>query len=310
MSTKAELNVTMGILVMLIIAVVLLLGGLSLLILWTTASEETYMEIQEITYAKPLEAPPSPSDKIPPVSSGPTEPRTEAKPAEKPDCTATFSCDYNFIVVPLGTWPDQNTFDEKAAQRMGFFFDISPLKFTKVGSYPIPLSLAAKCNLAGISANRADDHLRIKSCADKYADTLGISYQRAVGLSYSYEGGRAFFHNRGVFVSLGDVIDGENIERAGLVAHELGHSYNLCDEYSFLEYTTQDKLTHGCENLFPEKCTKGQLCLGNTPVFREYAGSAVPGVCQGLIKYSIMGANSGRGCGYHVRGYHAIGGVP
>lgn len=60
--------------------------------------------------------------------------------------------------------------------------------------------------------------------------------------------------------SLGVVgeVDGENI-----VAHELGHTYGLCDEYNYLIWTEQnEEFQNGCPNPFPVECEQLQV---NTP---------------------------------------------
>jgi len=96
-----------------------------------------------------------------------------------------------------------------------------------------------------------------------------------------------------------------------LVAHELGHTYDLCDEYAYQTYVQQGKFTRRrqCQNPFPSSCSKQeQLCPGATPTIRDYQGIPLERACQGEIHYSVMGAHTRAECGYGANGgYDQIG---
>ena len=226
------------------------------------------------------------------------------------DCIKDFSCQAYFIFVPVGAWQSEEFFLKKAQERGNFFQDITEFKFRKTGILTIPFSFAKKCSLQKVDKNDAQDHLLIKQCADRYADSLGIAYEKAIGLSPEFTGGKAFFGQKTIYSSLGFSSGTRTAERPGMVAHELGHGYYLCDEYDFQIYQKQKKLlTHtSCKNEFPSGCTTEQEnCLGNTPTYRDYAGEPLKGACQGNIHYSVMGFSTGAECGYDdTGGYNAI----
>lgn len=76
--------------------------------------------------------------------------------------------------------------------------------------------------------------------------------------------------------TLGIIAETGSIE---IVAHELGHTFGLCDEYNYDYWVEQDEaFTGGCPNPFPPECerTEGMnsMCEGNPTI-------------EGL--YSIMG---------------------
>ena len=228
----------------------------------------------------------------------------------KKDCTKDFSCDVYFIFVPVGNWPAEGLFQVNAQERGTFFQEISEFRFKKTGILVIPLAFTQNCQLTHINKDLPQDHLKIKRCADNYADSLGIVYEKAIGLSFSFDAGKAFFREKTMYASLGYQKEKQQAERPGIVAHELGHTYNLCDEYSFKTYQTQNRYlaNHPCKNKFPTSCSPQQEdCLGNTPTHRDYAGEPVLNVCQGSKHYSVMGFSTGAECGFDATGgYDAI----
>lgn len=226
------------------------------------------------------------------------------------DCTEDLSCEAYFIFVPLHDWPADELFAIKAQERGKFFQDISEFKFKKTGMVVMPLQFAAGCDLKKVNKDRPQDHLRIKKCADAYADSLGIQYTRAVGLSSTFDAGKAYFKEKSLYTSLGYQKGRAQSERPGIVAHEIGHTYNLCDEYSFETYQTQNRYfaNNPCKNAFPSTCSAASdQCLGNTPSLRDYEGEPLLGVCSGDKHYSVMGFSTGAECGFDATGgYHAI----
>jgi hypothetical protein len=226
------------------------------------------------------------------------------------NCAADFSCDVYFIVVPVdGNWNSPNEFKEAARQRTGFFQDISTFKFKKVGFINVPLLFAeSRCDVATVGENLLDhsNHQKIKNCADIYSSILGIGYERAIGFSNTFSPGRTFFSYKAVWTSRG--YSGQ--DRPGMIAHELGHTYNLCDEYTLSDYTHQNNFFSGstCKNKFPLDCSqKESNCRGNTPTFRDYEGPQLDGVCQGTQTHSVMGWSFATECGYDkTGGYQAV----
>jgi len=109
-------------------------------------------------------------------------------------------------------------------------------------------------------------------------------------------------------------------------AHEWGHTYNLCDEYSSEMYTRENEgYAGGCRNHFapcPPELDFIKQCPGNTNVYRNYAGPVITTVCgvleerEGLTRagggvtgnYSVMGSSGGHECGFPDPGYLAVGG--
>ncbi|HLC19490.1 MAG TPA: hypothetical protein VJK72_01125 [Candidatus Nanoarchaeia archaeon] len=234
-------------------------------------------------------------------------------PVVKDNCAKDLSCDYYFVFVPLGNWKADAEFETKVEERMLFMTDISKFKDKKVGTLRVPLNKMSNCRITKIDPFSASHHQKIKSCADKYADSLGIDYERAIGLSNGFEGGRAFFGSKVMFVSLGFNVGGTKAERIGIVAHELGHTYDLCDEYSFTIWKEQRGYVTGkeCENKWPEYCDKTiDDCEGNTPTQQDYEGDPLDTVCYGSVHYSIMGYSKGSECGLdRTGGYEAYGDI-
>jgi hypothetical protein len=227
----------------------------------------------------------------------------------KEDCLNDFSCKKYFVFVPLGEWKNDKEFRQKVKIRAEFFIDITSFNNKKIGIIIVPLKFSKKCNVKNIRQMSAGHHLNIKKCADNYADKLGIQYERSIGLDNKYEGGRTFLNQKVSYVTLGYHDQGIEYDRPALVSHELGHTYSLCDEYSFTDYNKQNRgFINGCENSFPDSCgTRNKKCLGNSPTLRDYSGSNKFNVCIGKKHYSVMGFSTGAECGFDdTGGYHAI----
>ncbi len=297
----------------LVVLVIILLNlalfglGTYLLFLLYTESTELYQEAGALNKAAAPELEkPLPEERVALSASL----LVEKGRKEVADCSKDLSCEAYFIFVPLNEWPDEKLFTIKARERGKFFREISQFKFKKTGILTIPFSFAPSCNLKNINKEQPWDHLRIKKCADAYADSVGIQYTRAVGLSSTFDGGKAYFKGKALYASRGYQKDQEQSERPGIVAHEIGHTYNLCDEYSFKTYQAQNRyfVNHPCKNAFPATCSAvDDQCLGNTPVFRAYAGESLSGVCSKKKQYSVMGFSIGVECGYDATGgYDAI----
>ncbi len=231
------------------------------------------------------------------------------KTTSKKNCIVDRSCDFTLMFVPVDNWlDDQALFENLAKQRADFFQDISLFKEKNFGIIYVPIDYVKKnCDVANIRNDHTGflTHLKMKNCADSYSDAIGADYDRAVGFSDTFGQGYAFFINKIVFVPRGF----DNIDFPSVASHELGHTYWLCDEYSYKEYSREN--TEGivlkCKNKFPDYCKESNDCDGNTPVYREYSQTYLKNVCEGDVKYSVMGPTGGYECGYDkTGGYNAI----
>ncbi len=303
---RGAISLSLSMIIVILISLFILSFGITLLYDLVQSAKE----VKELIEPQPpaQEVAPDKLVELPPVKESAAE--TAPKPAPK-NCLEDYSCKHYFLFVPVGGWEYEALFKAKAQERADFFMDISQFKFKSVGIVYVPLSFARKCDLGKINPVVARDQFKIKNCADRYADLLGLSYEKAIGLAETFESGRAFFNSKSVYSSLGYKIRGAEEETPGLVAHELGHAYSLCDEYSYSVYFAQDRQLHSglCRNEFPENCgKKTDTCKGNTPTYRDYSGESVLNVCLGPTHYSVMGAASGSECGYDQEGYLAVGG--
>jgi hypothetical protein len=273
--------------------------------------DEVHIPQELLDAQEQLNKPPSEEVETPEVPEVQEEILNIKETPSPKDCTEDLSCSYYFVFLPLD-WDSNAEFKTKVDERARFFIGVSAFKDENVGIVSIPISYVEECELGFIDQKVAAHHKKIKTCADNYADSIGIDYERVVGLANKYDGGRAFFGSKVMYASLGfDLGGGRTTERPGIVAHELGHTYDLCDEYSFTIHKAQKRYIKGkgCENPFPEQCEKIiDDCQGNTPTYSDYAGDPVLNVCGGAIHYSIMGFSRGNECGLdRLGGYQAYG---
>ncbi|HLD33681.1 MAG TPA: hypothetical protein VJB66_03070 [Candidatus Nanoarchaeia archaeon] len=322
MHKKGALDLSISTIVIVIICSVCLVASVVFLTQLVDTSDDTTSQVsvklvkeENNVYVAPQSAQSTPSQSSEPRSPS-DEPIVMFKqtPEIKLDCLKDLNCDFYFTFVPLGEWDSQLAFDKKADARAQFFIDISKFKYTKVGIITVPLDFAAQCGFPNkIDQKSAAHHQKVKGCADKYADKVGIDYERAVGLLSDYSGGRAFFGEKAMISALGFKSGSNEFERPGIVAHELGHTYDLCDEYALTFHKQQKSFTtkKKCENSFPQQCDASmQDCEGNTPTFRDYEGQPILNVCGGSVHYSIMGFSRGSECGLdRTGGYEAYGDI-
>ncbi|HLD33329.1 MAG TPA: hypothetical protein VJB66_01290, partial [Candidatus Nanoarchaeia archaeon] len=303
MDKKGALDLSVSTIIIIIICSVTLVASFVFLMQLVKSPENTnppksinLFEEKNEVYVPPSSASsPRPSSKDDPILL------IKQTPEVSVDCLKDLKCDFYFIFVPLGNWDSQAKFETKVKDRSNFFIDISKFKFKKVGIISVPLEFVASCDLPQkIDQKNAAHHQKVKFCTDTYADKLGIDYERVIGLLGSYEGGRAFFGAKTVMPSLGFSVGDNEFDRPGIVAHEIGHSYDLCDEYSLAMHKQQQRFTASkkCENAFPQQCDASvQDCDGNTPTFRDYTGAPLLNVCGGSVHYSVMGFSRGNECG-------------
>ena len=73
-----------------------------------------------------------------------------------------------------------------------------------------------------------------------------------------------------------------------ITAHELGHTFGLCDEYSMEAWQNQnDYLENGCPNSLDTACELGELCIGVAP---PRGGNSMMGVAgfDGDYDYNLQ----------------------
>lgn len=226
---------------------------------------------------------------------------------------------YYFVFVPLdNSWGNnQEFFEQKSKERAIFFQDISKFKFENVKFIYVPIGYAnSNCDVTNFGNIDRKSHQKLKDCADKYTQSLGIGYERGVGFTNAFPvtisgAGYAYFGNPVGWASRGINDNKIQIDEPSMVAHEWGHTYLLCDEYKYSSYKKQNEEIN-CRNKWSSQCPKNdeKFCMGNTPTFRDYSGTKLPGqVCEGQ-HYSIMGS-SFNSCGYdNTGGYEAVGPPP
>ncbi len=313
MKTKqGSIELSTSTFVVIITCLSLTLVGLITLFLWTGGLDSVGRDVDGSLEEMSINSPTLQDFPVKSVTS--LTPPTILPPSKfLTNCLQNFSCDTYFIYLPLGAWQNQTAFEMKANERAAFFIDISGFKFREVGVIVMPFNVSWKCNLGRFNSKLAGDHARLKKCADNYADSLGVDYERAIALSPAFDGGRAFFRSKVLYASMGYTIEQQAQEAPSIVAHEMGHTYSLCDEYSLITYTSQNRYfsRNTCMNTFPSHCQKNETkCLGNTPPYRDYTGESLAKVCEGRTHYSVMGASSGAECGYDkTGGYTAVGGL-
>jgi hypothetical protein len=317
MQTRGAIDFPISIIVIVLICIVMVIGGLLFLNNFLKGTEQTVDLVNSQNaqrneeFVKTPRTPKS-TQLLVMVEEDFKEPESQVieEPKIQNLCLEDLSCEKYFIFVPIGNWRSDTLFEEKVKVRADFFIDISKFKFNTVGIISVPIDYA--CKIPKMDQRKASDHLKIKKCADQYANVLGIEYEKAIGLSNLFEAGRTFFNGKAVYSSLGYTLaNGELSDRPGIVAHELGHSYNLCDEYSFADYNKQKTSLKfkTCSNKFPVDCSKDtKECLGNTPVYRTYQGTTkLKNSCLGGTMYSVMGFSKGGECGFDATGgYSAI----
>ncbi len=193
-SKKGALELSISLLVIIIISLVILVGGIIFLYFAINSTEVSQQLIEESLEENSVANQVQDSAKQELIREENIENNTELEESpdetKEKDCLEDFTCDDYFIYVPLGEWERQELFEVKAEERAHFFVDISKFKFRKVGNIYLSLDFVnTACKLTNIRQESAPDHLKIKRCADRYADSLGIDYEKAIGLTNSFTGG-------------------------------------------------------------------------------------------------------------------------
>jgi hypothetical protein len=104
---------------------------------------------------------------------------------------------------------------------------------------PDLLEFALKAEPADRYVGLTDDDIAVRGNRSVSGYTFGLDYQAIIAES----------------------------KRAEITAHELGHTYGLCDEYSYAAWKRQNVAYNGCPNPYPPECPKienvAELCDGH-----------------------------------------------
>lgn len=225
--------------------------------------------------------PPTPTDL--PITSPPipTHTRVPVTPTMVPLPSQIFTPtpalpQYIVVVVPLNWKGDRESFEAKAQREISYFYTES--------SFNNYFQLTVKLLADNMDTDLSSDTL--------LADIVEFGAERAPGDRY-------IGLTDGDISSNGDYnvtgwTTGPNslgvVGEAGadyVIAHELGHTYGLCDEYNFAVWTEENlEFPNGCPNPFPTACEK-----------LEITGAYCPGAPTSDGRNSIMGP-SGLGGAY------------
>lgn len=220
---------------------------------------------------------------------------------------------YVYLFVPLGKWDSDEQFEEAVLSRSDFMTDVYPLRDCKrsVSIATVPLSWAnnrCKINDVKILDSMCPSVSMIASCAKTYARSAGINkIERIIGLSSGQcEGsvdGYAYFHFDSVYAQTESGL----VDHLELPAHELAHTYKVCDEYLYKFWNEQNKEIK-CPNKFPEYCDKESECTGNqATIVYSNRFEAEGNECKEKEVYTIMGSTATRKlCGVNQDIYDAI----
>jgi len=194
------------------------------------------------------------------LASVPHVSRISAQPSNRPE--------YVLVYVPLEWDASLSEFQRLCEQHTQWFVDKSG-----IGQYA-----SVRVEYVG-EVMRAED----LSADDLDSKVVKFGVKRVAGDVYigltdrdvggPYVAGWTHFNGQGIV--------GE-MNRAFVVAHELGHTFGLCDEYHFSVWSRQNlgRQPNGCPNPFPAQCDRSH----NTPSY-----------CEGTAAgngYCIMGSSS------------------
>ncbi|GEM_PF-3009986 len=224
---------------------------------------------------------------------------------------------YIYLYVPLGNWSEREWEDYTLASA-DIFTSFYPIKDCKinVSILNVPLEYAnKKCQIATMGlqdGTRCPNVYDIYSCGQNYAQSNSIAnVERVIGFSHDplCQGGGikgyTFFYFKGAYAQL--EFYPEAMKRFEQPAHELSHTYLLCDEYSYDFWDLQNRQVT-CANKWPESCDKKSDCVGNkADVFYNGKFPDSSPDCTGPDRYSIMGSvSSGKQCGLEQSAYDSI----
>ena len=239
------------------------------------------------------------------------------------DCITSGDCTDYFYWLPLHSWQG-NQFEryrDAAMKGSEIFkkatnFENERTGFIVVTEEQMRLAQNDKCTaLLDPSKTYMTDELMgtllddIKTCADALRNIIGKPYKKVIG--FSRKSGTELFsperHNTlGYTRRNGEsvVVTNGQLSSAGIVSHELGHTFGLCDVYKFTDYNLQDIAPNRCLNTFPLNCDTDALkldCPGQpeNELYNVQRLKGISGFCAGeQTHYEFMGSMTDLYCGF------------
>jgi hypothetical protein len=208
---------------------------------------------------------------VPPVARGPAPVSTAFSPVPSPETISTdmpaesvtptalppviSRYQYTLAFIPLNWQGSHDDFSQSAQQHADFFINRSGIQtFFDAQVLIVPDGLD---NQDLSSGDLVYDIML-------YASENQIIADRYVGLTdgdLSPDG-----HSDVVGWTIGEQGMVVEAPEVFVTAHELGHTFGLCDEYSYTEWVRQNEEFGGCPNKYPPACPRvlaaGSVCEG------------------------------------------------
>ena len=219
---------------------------------------------------------------------------------------------YVYMFVPVDERKSDEEWENDVLSRADFMADIYPIRECKdkISMIAVPISWVNKrCKIDNVAVmgGICPSIFHIATCGKEYAKSIGINkVERVIGFSDSACNGSvqgyAFFHFDGVYAQ--KKVRNERLEQP---AHEVAHTYKICDEYNYGFWNIQNREIN-CPNKFPEDCDEDSDCYGNKAEIVYSGHFEAPGnKCKDKELYSIMGSTSSdRTCGLDKDAYNAL----
>lgn len=173
-----------------------------------------------------------------------------------PSAQAAARPSYFITVVPV-EWAGSRADFERAAGEQAELF----IRRANLQAYADVQVVLLDEGLAGVSLSdeRGDllEQVALFGLARQPADRyIGLTDGDLAPGGSSRVAGYTYFNSLVVLAEA----QGESIS-----AHELGHTFGLCDEYDYETWLRQDEYLGGCPNPFPPGCSPDRLCPGGMP---------------------------------------------
>ncbi|MFH1592711.1 MAG: VCBS repeat-containing protein [Candidatus Woesearchaeota archaeon] len=249
---------------------------------------------------------------------------------------------YKYLWVPFGNWNSQQEFENDAKKRADFFLEISPLQSCKSKAQNIYIDIDwVEVNCPYVTSDIPEKKLLqfTEKCAKAYILDTGIGpYEKAISFSKDDFcdscAGKATLGGKYAYAET----EWSGVEHLEIAAHELGHTYFVCDEYKYLgtsgwsNENNELLLKHGfgCPNPWTDtydeynethsnhpcleddsgRCIREGKCCGafNDPI-SHYDGiySAAGNDCTDETTYNVVGwGGTERRCGYSTDSYNKL----
>ncbi|MEK6828381.1 MAG: hypothetical protein AABX78_03455, partial [Nanoarchaeota archaeon] len=227
-----------------------------------------------------------------------------------PFATDPKKAKYVYLFVPAGSWQSEEEWRNEVLSKADFMIDVYPSRDCKDKIAIVSASLSwtnksCKIDTTVVNAKTVCPNVfHMATCGKEYAKQLGISkVERVIGMGKNQcvgeTAGYAFFFFDGAYADMKYFLQ--------IPAHEVGHTYRLCDEYSHELWERQDREVK-CPNKFPDYCSKTGDCYGNNAtILYSNHFQASGNNCKEKDKYSIMGSlSSNKQCGLDKSAYDAL----